>query len=530
MDRVRRARHGNVSTVDRRAFLARLGRATTTVGLGGFLGASALAACSSPGARSSSKRARRAFDSCPVPGAVAASDLVDVDTLWHWVEEMVGFGPRITGSRAHRSYLDFLHEQLESFGLRVTRSPVALDEWEARAWSLEVVDAHHEHHTIPVAYYRPHSGETPARGVTAAVVDVGAGAEADYRGRDVQGRIVLVDWTIPNLTAAVWTTVADYVHPPDIAAQLAHEPFARIWLGIPAPPSLEVAKEHGAVAMIEVVDMSAANAHGQFSPHQQEHVGLPALHVDRVQGARLRELMQVGPLDATLVLDASYGRSSIDYLHAEVPGSGAEPGSVLLMTHTDGQNAIEENGGPALLALADYVTRLPRRCRPRDVTLLFSPNHMTAINSTVKPDTWLREHPEVLGRSAMALVAEHLGAMAWDDDPDTGRYRSSGVSELVAVPVGNSDTLRRLAIDAVKAADLRRAAVVRPREGGLYGEGTFPYRLGLPTIAFITGPSYLVQVTDGDDLDKLDRRLLHEQAVFLARVLSRMLSLPSARP
>jgi hypothetical protein len=200
------------------------------------------------------------------------------------------------------------------------------------------------------------------------------------------------------------------------------------------------------------------------------------------------------------------------------------------MTHTDGQNGTEENGGPALLALARYLTNLPRRCRPRDVTLLFSPNHMTSTASTLKPDTWLRQHPEILQPVAMALVAEHLGALAWDDDPVTGRYRASGYSELAAIPVGNSEVLKRVAIEEVQAADLRRAAVVRPREGGLYGEGTFAYRLGVPTIAFITGPSYLVQVTDDGDLDKLDRHLMHEQLVFLARVLSRMLNLPSARP
>jgi hypothetical protein len=511
---------------DRRGFLSRVGRLGAALGLGG-LGATGVV---SRRASSASIGSRARTGPCPAPGAVTGADLVDVDRLWHWVEQMVDLGPRITGNRAHRRYLDFLHDRLDSSGLHVIRYPVPLDEWQARSWSLHVVDARRERHTIPVAFYRPHSGETAARGVTATVVDIGAGRDADYAGRDVQGRIVLADWSIPNLTAAVWTTVADYVHPPSIAEELSHEPFARIWLGIPEPPDLALAKQHGAVAMIDVLDQSTPLARGQFSPHQQDHVGLPALHLDRAQGERLRGLMARGPLEATLVLDARVRRTTVDYLGATLHGSGSLPGSLLLMTHTDGQNGTEENGGPALLALARYLTNLPRRCRPRDVTLLFSPNHMTSTASTLKPDTWLRQHPEILQPVAMALVAEHLGALAWDDDPVTGRYRASGYSELAAIPVGNSEVLKRVAIEEVQAADLRRAAVVRPREGGLYGEGTFAYRLGVPTIAFITGPSYLVQVTDDGDLDKLDRHLMHEQLVFLARVLSRMLNLPSARP
>ncbi len=42
----------------------------------------------------------------------------------------------------------------------------------------------------------------------------------------------------------------------------------------------------------------------------------------------------------------------------------------------------------------------------------------------------------------------------------------------------------------------------------------------LPTIADICGPSYLVQIAPGNNLDKLDKSLLLRQTVFLARVLA----------
>ncbi|KJE21648.1 hypothetical protein FF36_03981 [Frankia torreyi] len=557
----------------RRGFLGRTGGLAATAGLAAALGDGLTCRDGSAGrppagrtqsdgtTLSDGTTPRGAATGYPAPGTITADDLVDAGTLWSWTERMAGHGPRLPGSDAHRRHIDDLAERLAGYGLTVTRHPTRLSAWLADSWSLRVVDGDGRSHTVPVAAYRPHSGETPARGVTAAVVDVGAGDEPDYRRTPVAGAIVLADGAVARLSASVLGDLADHVHPPEARSGLANEDYSRVWLGVPPQPSLETARRHGAVAMIEILHLSPALAAGQYTPHQQEHAALPTLHVDAEQGARLRSLLARGPLTATLTLTASRRETTVDYLTALLPGSGAPPpapartrapvpaptpagptratgaaeprltpGAVLVATHTDGQNAVEENGGPALLALAEYFSRFPARDRPRDLLFLFSPNHMVSEAATVKPDAWLRGHPEIMNNVAMALAAEHLGTMAWDDRGGTAAYRPTGRSELVTVPVGHSDTLRELAIDEVKASDLTRSAVLRPFQNGLYGEGTFPYRLGIPTIAFISGPAYLVQVAPGDNLDKLDRALLHRHTLFLARLLSRMLALPTAKP
>jgi len=88
------------------------------------------------------------------------------------------------------------------------------------------------------------------------------------------------------------------------------------------PPSLELARQRGAVAMVDVIDLPPREAAGQYSPHQQAYAGLPALHLDRDQGARLRTLLAQGPVDATLVLDATHRPTTTDYLVAELPAAG----------------------------------------------------------------------------------------------------------------------------------------------------------------------------------------------------------------
>ncbi|WP_163554262.1 hypothetical protein [Candidatus Frankia alpina] len=466
--------------------------------------------------------------------------LVGPDGLWESVERMVSFGPRLPGSPAHHRHIDDLDVRLRRAGLEVTRHPVPLARWLADDWSLRVVDARGVSATVPAGSYRPYSGETSARGVTATVVDVGAGGAADYRGRPMAGAIVLADAPVARLRAEVLTDLtdltdlADAVEPPDARTRLAAEDYSRVWLGVPPPPDLALARRHGAVAMIAILDLPPLLAAGQYTPHQQPYAGLPTLHVDREQGARLRALLALGPLEATVVLTARRDDATVDYLLARLPAPAAAAagtyGDVLVATHTDGQNAVEENGGPALLALAERLAHRPQARRGRGTLFLFSPAHMIADAATVKPDAWLRAHPRLRASLAMALVAEHLGAMGWDERGGTAPYGPTGRSEPVVVAVGHSDRLRRLAVDEMRAGGLARAVVLPPAGDGLYGEGTFPYRLGLPTVEFISGPAYLLQVGPGDQLDKLDRALLHRHTVFLVHLLDRMLALPAPGP
>ncbi|KPM51600.1 hypothetical protein ACG83_32555 [Frankia sp. R43] len=488
------------------------------------------------------------------PGPVTAQDLVDADTLWSWVDRMTAVGPRHTGSAAHRGHIDDLERQLRGYGLTVTRHPTRLAQWLAGRWSLQVTDAGGTAWTLPVASYRPCSGETGPAGVTGPVVDLGPGDEAAYQAAagdsadagasagagggggaagPLTGAVVVVDAPIARLRASVLTDLAYAVHPPTARAEFAQEDYSRVWLGVPPAPDLATARAHGAVAMIEISGQSPALAAGQYTPHQQEHAGLPALRLDRESGARLRALLARGPARATLVLTADRRETTVDYLLARLPGAGppgTRAGTVLVATHTDGQNAVEENGGPALCALAEYFSRFPAATRSRDLLFMFSPNHMTADGATVKPDAWLRAHPEITAGVEMALVAEHLGTLGWDDQGGTGPYRATGRTEPVAVAVGNSDTLRTLAQDEVRTSGLARAGIQKPFQNGLYGEGTFAYRLGIPTIAMITGPAYLLQVAPGGNLDKLDRALLHQHTVFLASLLHRMMELPGGIP
>ncbi|MFF2084504.1 hypothetical protein ACFVVM_12040 [Nocardia sp. NPDC058176] len=457
----------------------------------------------------------------PAPsGAVA---LADADTLWRWVEKMVEGGPRFTGSPAHRRWIDHLAGELESIGVPVERFPTLLKYWNATSWALSVTDAHGSTEQIPVAYYWPYSGTTPAAGVTGLLAEHTTDA-------DLTGKIVLLDRVPTKVGAAVLQAATD-ARPKSLLAEAALEDPTRLWAY--AAPSLRAARERGAVGAIGILPAAPADAKDQFSPHQQALADLPAVQLDRVQGARLRALLERGPVTATLTLTADTDdAATVDYLVATLPGNGAEPGAILLMTHTDGQNAIEENGAAAVLAMTEYFAKIPREDRARDLCVVFSPAHMTAADSGVHAKAWLEQNPAITNRIVAAVVPEHLGAMQWDAAGGEGPWRPSGKQELLILGVGNSPELTRLVATELEASELERTVVAGPYTNNLYGEATGPYQVGIPTVTAIAGPNYLVQVAGDGDLDKLDSALAHRQTQYLTRVTEQLLKakwLPAPR-
>lgn len=101
-------------------------------------------------------------------------------------------GWRSAGSDAEHAAADFLAEEMTSLGLtEVEKVPVTVDRWQFNDASLTITGTDID--IMPAAF--PANGTGP-EGLTAEIVDCGGGFAADYEGKDVEGKIVLVgmDW------------------------------------------------------------------------------------------------------------------------------------------------------------------------------------------------------------------------------------------------------------------------------------------------------------------------------------------------
>jgi hypothetical protein len=459
--------------------------------------------------------------------ALAAPAMSDAEK---WTHAMAALGPRITCGQAHRKWITYLANAVSAMGLQVRRYPVPVRYWEATAWSLEVTDRAGRVTPIPVANYVPYAGETSAEGITGQLADLGLGAAENYANRDVTGKVVLVDKIFPGDRS-----VRDYIgpliaaYPPDLDAghlSLVGRPASGGGNNISA--LLATAKAQSASAAIVVLDLPPEAAARQFTPHQQREISFPSLSLDRIQGARLRRLMAEGPITTKVVLQATRDDGAmVDYVVAKLPGNGKYKGAVCLLTHTDGQNAIEENGGPALLAIAKHFSSVPVAQRDRDLYLIFSACHMKNGSENTDPEVFLKRLQPAIGNEiAMIFTIEHLGGKEWRVSADKATYAPTGERDMWILGMTDNPTLKSISLDELKKWNFKKLLVTLPPRN-LYGEGTYT-KNDYPSIAAFADGEHLLQLWNDDKsaTDLIDFDFMNEQVAFFTTLTGRFLSAP----
>jgi hypothetical protein len=125
----------------------------------------------------------------------ALNRAIDTTYLRRVTERLTEFGDtphgwRPGGSPANLESVDWIAREMRSLGMRnVAKLPVPIDRWVFNGASVTVEGG-------PTAEASSWGGVpgTPDGGITAEVVDVGLGQASDYVGRDVTGKIVMVNW------------------------------------------------------------------------------------------------------------------------------------------------------------------------------------------------------------------------------------------------------------------------------------------------------------------------------------------------
>jgi hypothetical protein len=489
----------------------------------------------------------RGFDHSLAPGlpapALAArrrrGALPGANEVLRQVREMVELGPRLTATSPHLSFIDRLEDGFRDAGLTVTRDPQPFQQWLAQDCALEVAGR-----AVPVASYYTYSGRTAPQGVTGDLVYAGpipsppssvdglqpyaeslqAAIQALLAAvpGGVQGRIVLMDAPIAPLVAGAFDPLLTYRHDPNHTISETDD-YKRAWTTLASLPRLDPFKAAGAAGAVFALDASAANARGQYTPFIWGYQDLPALIVDRDTGARLRTQAIAGP-EARLTLTASLTDTKSDSLVAILRGSTDEV--LIVNTHTDGQNAFEENAGIACVALAKHFAAMPKSARRR--TLVFScvTGHFSGGG---QPQTqgFIDDHPDLIGKAAAAITIEHFGAQEWNDD--ASGYHPTGQVELGAI-FHSQTPIVQPGIDSLQSTNLVRTELLRPAAVTFFGVGASLHQKGVPSIAYIAGPNYLLAL-DGNrgHIDKLDPRRFAREIAWTADLLKRLDPIPATQ-
>ena len=430
--------------------------------------------------------------------------------VWDNVKWMAKLGPKFTGNAAHTRFVEFLATQLQSLGLDLTRDRYTFPRWEAKRWGISIQPTSGQPFKVPVTSYWPYSGQTPAEGVTGELVY--GGTHPAYQLSGVQGKIVFVDFANEPAPWGEW-----------------YQPWGVLPSGTDFPPKapmirspinkLGAFQKAGAAGVIlGWTNISDSNAADQYTPFGATLQNVPALYVGMESGSKLKA-MAGSSAKATLVLEADvFPNTPTDTLLATLPGSSADE-VIIVNTHTDGSNALQENGGLGILALAKYFSRIPKSERKRTMVFVLATGHFA--NSYVPSIRGvIDKHPDLIQKVVAALAVEHLGAREWADDAALN-YRPTGQDEWM-LAITRLKSTGDVMLEAFEGLGKRRFAAINPVKAGFLGEGNALSMEGVPSVGFMVAPDYLCTTPESGCIEKLSPELMHAQLQALAKALHKM--------
>jgi len=333
---------------------------------------------------------------------------IDGKRMWQYVLEQAKiaedyrdnghsqFWGRISGTSSDVADAQWLLNKYRQIGLTDTRMQTInyfAPQWSARSWGITVAS---ENKTVQLASAEPSYGSPATNGkeLNLEVVYVGLGSEADFSGRDVRGKAVLL----------VKAAGARYeIAPAEI---------------------LKRAEDHGAAAILSM-DLRGGNYNGQS---YRAYTRVPSFNLGTEDGEQIRSIIGSAPPDRlpriNIRLDADWVANEKSYLvWGSLPGVTDE--TIYVIAHRDGWfDAAGDNasGMASMLGLAGYFAKLPKSQRRRTIVFIGTDGH-----HDIKPGGFGREwlvanRDKLFSKTALMIndehpseVLTHGGNIGWSD-------------------------------------------------------------------------------------------------------------------
>jgi hypothetical protein len=466
----------------------------------------------------------------------------DETLLQEWCDRIGSEGLRGTGSAAHERVIAWIEDELAQIpGVTIRSDEYEIQRWQPvpddleRAGGLRAVGSNGGgrraagSHSIRVAGAVPYTMPGHRAG---ALTYLASGTT--ITNENARGKVVLRDFPdirVPYdlllgrglfatpgcdaLRGGIWDR-------PGLADGILHE-------------DLLAAGAAGAAGVIIAFDLPRDQVAGYYEPHKGTHYRVPAVFVGVDEREQLRQLTaDGGTVEISVQADVTPGTTR--NVFATLPGQTEE--RIILVTHTDGNTWVQENGAAALLALAHYFATVPIEHRYRTLEFAFTSAHLhiSREGAARYAEQLDREFDE--GNIAFVFPIEHLGArelvpVSRTDGPGRRLAFAAG-AEVLLWAVGPSAVLRQAVIDAVTLRKLDRVLVAPgfgaavdgqvPRIVSFGGLGTYFNVHLVPTTSILTGPwSLWAPAFKGEAIDVATMR---QQVLAAAEVVAALDRVP----
>jgi hypothetical protein len=289
-----------------------------------------------------------------------------------------GFWGRNQGTPGHVATQDWVESHFNRFGLSdVRRQPFDVPpQWMVKDWELTFTAAGRPH-TFKSARPAMNAEATPAAGRELEVIWLGTGAAADYLGRDVTGKAVIVQ---DFLTPGVLNHSINY----DQTVQRAYD--------------------KGAAAVGIVYGMADNYAVWEGTR------GRPGFQIGWEDGKALRELLGQGQKVTVKYRVDSERRPGLTSASVWGAVKGTSDEDILVIAHLDAyfEGAIDNSSGLAvMMGLAEHFAKVPAAERRRTIRFLGSVGHHAGPGTR-----WLHDNRETaLAKTALIINLEHVAAV-----------------------------------------------------------------------------------------------------------------------
>ncbi|KAH8889979.1 hypothetical protein GQ53DRAFT_722371 [Thozetella sp. PMI_491] len=476
----------------------------------------------------------------PLTSTTAASS-VNASWVADEVDFLANLKTRLVGTRNHDKLIDHIQTELESLG-----QEVFTDFWNYTFYNgpLCTPSLSVEGNDVHVTSWVPYSGLTSDSGVTGRLVNlVTSSLMASPNWENARDAIAITNVT--NVPIALRSLLLVWPGSPEWdvttrAPELSAENFIL--------PQLGQAAKAGVKAVIFIWEQAPLGlVEGQYVPHFNLFSGIPVVFVQDLQSAQgLLDAASRGAT-ATVTLQAKMEPNrQTRTLYTIFEGTELRNESMILGTHTDGFNAVEENGHITLLAQAHRLAAHPPR---RTTILVFVGSHLHYPAFSPPPfrgtSRWLSDHPElwagqgdpdsfVLGGQLKGVVStsvEHLGAVHFEADIATNTYVRTNTTEPELLGVSTAE-LNDLLLENWIGANPNVTRISNPNQAAISVPGeNYPYFLvAIPNVFIITVPDYLLKIwpVDFDERQLIDLEAMERQITSFLRLWEAMDGLPAS--
>jgi hypothetical protein len=296
---------------------------------------------------------------------------------------------RIAGTKYEAMMHDWVEARFKKYGLQdVHRQPFTLPtQWFPTDWDY-TFSAAGKSYTFKSINPALESAATPTGGLDLDVVWVGTGTAADFAGRDVKGKAVLIH-SIPE--------PGSMGHTAQFEGGMAR------------------AFKNGAAAIGVVYGISdnfaiwqALGNAGDAGVAPRGRITIPGFYMGYNDGKVIRDLIGAGQqvkLKMRLSVEHRDGLTSSN-VWGTLPGKTDE--NIFVIAHQDGYyeaSLDNASGQSVMMALLDYFSQVPKEQRRRSITFVGTAGHHVGSPGT----KWMHDNRQtVLAKTALMINCEHV--------------------------------------------------------------------------------------------------------------------------